>query len=311
MVSLKVTGVRIKGLRTIRDFEMRPQFGGSRGLPDVLLIGGGNGAGKSTLLRAIFTAFSQLLRPRHFGDIPPAVNADEVVVQFQIGQATACFVVGDKKFVDGHLGVGEIVFGFRRSENQKSQGELFFDGDWGAHFWRHSPSVMLSSCDFGRPIIDVQPSSRATWPPSPPSPVVFERAFLAATGRKPEGEAFSRYADRGDSRSISHVAAVAELFGLSPRGFEIEMLFGMAELDLRGGQLLAFQRLIQLGHCWASGALVMIDDVDLHLHSLTQNRVYETLDSWRRGFGGQLILAANSAHLFHRVDPVDVGVYVV
>lgn len=49
---------------------------------------------------------------------------------------------------------------------------------------------------------------------------------------------------------------------------------------------------------WTPGSIVMIDEPELHLHESALSRLWLTLQKWRDEFGGQLIVATQSPHLF-------------
>ncbi len=102
--SLKITGLHIRGLKSIGSLDLPGDGLGWDGpIPDFVMVGGINGSGKTTLLEFLAGAFSQMNRPLPDGqlvEVPPKVRALEAKIDFW--------------FDHGGLGFNSIRFPYRQ-----------------------------------------------------------------------------------------------------------------------------------------------------------------------------------------------------
>jgi hypothetical protein len=126
-----------------------------------------------------------------------------------------------------------------------------------------------------------------------------ERRYTAVGGFDAYAEAFRRFT--GDTKYLSWEQAelVVRLANSAVRHDLTELSSGEKQVLLLSGELLRY---------WRPGSLVMIDEPELHLHGIWQTKLYEALRFWQAERGGQVILATQSTHLFHTVEPGSVAI---
>ncbi len=121
--SLKITGLHIKGLKSIGSLDLPEDGLGWNGeIPDFVMVGGINGSGKTTLLEFLASSFeyAELFtsKGRDPIQLPPALSAAEARMDFEfsltgIRYESNRFLIGNQKFLDENS--SENWFGLLRS----------------------------------------------------------------------------------------------------------------------------------------------------------------------------------------------------
>ena len=118
--SLKITGLHIRGLKSINSLDLPEDgLGWSGPIPDFVMVGGVNGSGKTTLLEFLAGAFAQInhLSPDgQFVEMPRNLVASEARIDFSFGHAgddSPCmrFLIGNADYIRAHH--CENWFGFQ------------------------------------------------------------------------------------------------------------------------------------------------------------------------------------------------------
>lgn len=72
--------------------------------------------------------------------------------------------------------------------------------------------------------------------------------------------------------------------------------------DLSSGERQAFLLLAELRRYWKPGSLILIDELELHLHDAWQGKLYDVIKSMQVELGGQVIITTQSHSLFEMAD---------
>jgi predicted ATPase len=333
--SLKLTGLYVKGLRPIQKIELpRDGLGWGEKVPGLILLGGVNGSGKTTLLQFIAEALQLITRAPsgYFVDqIPYAVDAVEAWAEFEIEayevpKTKIRFIVGDEEFFGKNR--GDNYWGFLRMGSRHGFFEIHGNDTIQA---RHTitssfpnstiPSALYFSSE-GRTLVVPHEGYRAAGKLTTKPEFVYrwrrptewkdsleavlyslrwedlnareERRYTATEGFEAYSEAFRRFT--GDAKYLSWEEAqlVVRLANSAVRHDLVHLSSGEKQVLLLSGEILRH---------WKTGSLVMIDEPELHLHSIWQTKLYQALRFWQQERGGQVILATQSSHLFQTVDP--------
>ena len=68
--------------------------------------------------------------------------------------------------------------------------------------------------------------------------------------------------------------------------------------ELSSGERQALLLLAELRRRWKPGSLVLIDELELHLHDAWQGRMLDILTQMQRELGGQLVITTQSHSMF-------------
>jgi energy-coupling factor transporter ATP-binding protein EcfA2 len=332
---LRLAGLHIRGLRAIRQLELPKDGLGWKGqVPDLILLAGINGSGKTTLLNFLTEALALITRPfatNYDALLPNWLAAREAWVDFDLeSYEVPCtrmrFIVGENEFVESHKtencwsivrlpkgggrydAKGNILHQVRVNierwfrqitipslvsvsseertlivpgENYKAAGNLVDDQQFVHRWqppieWKDSLEALLYSLRWE----DLNASEEAPF-------TQFNRfAGYADAFRRLTGD--SKYLKFEDGKLVVKVAGSTVAHDLS------ELSSGEKQILLMTGELLRY---------WRPGSLILIDEPELHLHSMWQTRLYEALRYWQAERGGQVILATQSSHLLHIAEP--------
>lgn len=72
--------------------------------------------------------------------------------------------------------------------------------------------------------------------------------------------------------------------------------------DLSSGERQALLLLAELRRLWRPGSLILIDELELHLHDAWQGQLYEALLGMQQELGGQVIITTQSHSLFEMAE---------
>lgn len=323
---LLLSRILIRELRGLTNVDLPAEglsWGG--GFPAVCVIAGANGSGKTTLLRCI--AHAGRLLSHLPTKIPDEVAAEECRLDFVISDGISPsqeirFLVGDEKFIQKNQ--SQNCYGYTVTKtrpgilNRGAVGELRkLVGD---------PAVFAKST-----------VPRIVFLPSDTRDLVVPRVRYKAPGRLEDTAGFvawwerpaenqwggstlellfsARWADlnakeEGQIDSAQnferYVRAFADLtggrkrLGWTPQGDLVVELNGASHpvQDLSSGERQALLLLTELERLWRPGSLILIDELELHLHDAWQGRLYEAISAMQRKLGGQVLLATQSHALF-------------
>jgi predicted ATPase len=340
--SLKITGLHIRGLKSIGSLDLPGDGLGWDGpIPDMVMVGGVNGSGKTTLLEFLVGAFHHLannaLRIGSIESVAPDLRAVEARLDFRVEmpsfeEATIRFLIGSQFFI-GANAQGNwcgIVYG--------SQGP-----DLGT-----ITGVRTSFLDLFLHRVGLRPQFFSD--AFPPSVVYFPSGnrtlIIPATNYKSAGKLIDNipFIDRWRPPENWDSSLEARLYGLrwqylnareegrldEPNGFDayakaFDRFFeGRKRLrwtpkgelvvetksgdihdlaELSSGEKQVILFMGELLHRWRPGSLILIDEPELHLHESYQTRLWQSLVDWQKERGGQVIIATQSDHLFGISDP--------
>ncbi len=332
--SLKLTGLYIKGLRAIKKIELpRDGLGWGDQIPGLILLGGINGSGKTTLLQFLAEALQTLTMPlvdNFVRVIPKAIDAAEAWADFEIEayeipKTRMRFIVGDLDFCRNNR--GDTSWGIIRRRDRAGIFEIHGGAsqarqtivDWFAK--STIPSALYFSSDERTLVVPPEGYKSAgklttapefvhrwrrpaNWNDSLEAVLYAlrwddlnareERRYTAVGGFEAYAEAFRRFT--GDTKYLSWEQGelVVRLANSAVRHDLAELSSGEKQVLLLSGEMLRH---------WRPGSLIMIDEPELHLHSIWQTKLYEALRFWQLERGGQVILSTQSSHLFHTVEP--------
>jgi predicted ATPase len=328
----KITDLHIRGLRGLQKLDLpHDGMGWEKGFPPVSVIGGANGSGKTTLLRCIAAA-AQSLTTGLFSEIPPEVDAKECRIDFIISDAVGPpvslrFLVGEEPFTkDNHH---KNSFGYKRNERG---GIEYFSNGATAKLWETlgTPGIYATTFprvaffpSYERDLVVPKMSYRVSGQFSDEAAFVTEwqkdsrkergksllELLFAARwadlnakdlGKPEEAKNFERYTKAftdltlGEKRLVW--TAKGELVVELKNGAQHELQ------DLSSGERQAFLLLAELRRCWRPGSLVLIDELELHLHDAWQGKLYDILKDMQVELGGQVIITTQSHSLFEMAD---------
>ena len=134
--SLKITGLHIRGLKSIKTLDLPEDgLGWNGSIPDFVMVGGINGSGKTTLLEFLATAFSLMNCPlpdKRMIVVPPRVRAIEARIDFWfdspgLGSTSIRYLIGTNDFIQDNAKdtwFGLNYFGSEPSEQASLVGEV-------------------------------------------------------------------------------------------------------------------------------------------------------------------------------------------
>ena len=335
--SLKITGLHIRGLKSIKSLDLPADGLGWDGpIPDMVMVGGINGSGKTTLLEFLvesFEYFPQNLVPVEFREIPSSLRALEARLDLEFSIPESCddrfqFLIGDQAFLADN-GNG-TWFGFKyAAPSQKYQGrpENNLEDD---------PTARLVSWLFRSRDSDQYRSPVVVYFPSEGRNLVIpETSYKMPGDLTPSDEFVQRWQrpeewkdslparlyalrwedlnakEEGRPENATHFQSYQLAFDRffegrkrlrwTPKGeLVVETKSGdLHDLaELSSGEKQVILFMGELLHRWRPGSLILIDEPELHLHEYYQTRLWQSLVEFQKERGGQVIVATQSGHLF-------------
>jgi predicted ATPase len=328
---LGLTKILVRKLRGLSSVDL-PADGLSweSKFPPVSIVAGANGSGKTTLLRCI--AHAARLIASQPTKIPDEVDAAECRLDFLIGDSISSahevrFLVGSEGFIREHESPN--CYGYTVTKTRPavlSRGAV-------AELRRlvREPAAFAAST-----------LPRIVFLPSDTRDLVVPRVKYKAPGRLEDTAGFvawwerpadnqwagstlellfsARWADlnakeeghpeKADNfdrfvRAFGDLTAGRKRLGWTTKGELIVELNGASHpvQDLSSGERQALLILTELQRLWRPGSLVLIDELELHLHDAWQGRLYEAICAMQRELGGQVLLATQSHSLFEMAAP--------
>lgn len=329
----KITDLHIRGLRGLQKLNL-PQdgMGWENGFPPVSVIGGANGSGKTTLLRCIAEA-ARSIPPTELMGIPPAVDAEECRIEFLLSDAAGPliplqFLVGYREFIrenqqDTCFGYGFDDGGYPHPIFQGAVMSLWQSlSKAESHENTTFPRTVFFPSD-NRDLVVPQLSYQVSgefsddagfaveWQReslSRRSKSLLEILFAARwadlnakdQGKLEEAKNFDRYTKAFTDLTLGEKRLVWTIKG----ELVVEIKGGAQhELqDLSSGERQALLLLAELRRFWRPGSLILIDELELHLHDAWQGKLYDVIKSMQAELGGQVIITTQSHSLFEMAD---------
>jgi ABC-type transport system involved in cytochrome c biogenesis ATPase subunit len=334
----KITDLHIRGLRGLQKLDL-PQdgMGWEHGFPPVSVIGGANGSGKTTLLRCIAAAakafIGELFAGMPFAAVPQEVDAEECRIDFVLSDAAGPpasirFLVGDESFTKRNR--QKNYFGYEQGGRPHTQADfessvvnlgqslqrphlfatttfprvIFFPSDErdlvvpemsyqvSGQFHDEAEFVVEWQRDRGRQrgksLLELLFAAR--W------------ADLNAKdqGKPEKAKNFERY-----TQAFTDLTLGEKRLGWTAKGELVVELKNGAQHDLQdlsSGERQALLLLAELRRFWRPGSLVLIDELELHLHDAWQGKLYDVLKAMQVELGGQVIITTQSHSLFEMAD---------
>lgn len=324
---LKITGLHIRGYRSLRSVDWPADgLGWSGRVPDIVLVGGANGSGKTTLLELIYGVFDRMRSS--IVSARSAPRAPELVVDIEVGGESVegvfslRYAVGSREFLLGqqteHF-LGQLP-GTKEEflqtglwddlENLARNEALYLETDFPqvAYFPSGRP---LSFPEHDRELQARPPRSTLCYRYTPAKAYVDSITALFYDARWQDLNA----KEEGRPEEATHFAEYAEAFRRFI-GPDKQLIWDRGDLYVRTAegkrhdlpalssgekQVLLFA--VELQRQWYPGSLILIDEPELHLHEAWQTTLFELIRDLQRERGGQVILATQSNHLFGLAEP--------
>jgi ABC-type transport system involved in cytochrome c biogenesis ATPase subunit len=325
---IRINNLHVLGLRGLKRLEL-PTDGLSwrdDHIPDLVVIAGENGSGKTTLLKCIAQAARLLATPSRF--IPPEVAAEECLIDFLLSDGTDNqpqsfrFLVGDEAFVEKHLN-GDSYGLVRTGKHPKAITNKHIE---------HLRLVLKSPAGYSQstwPRVALFPSEeRDLVVPNvaykSPGRLSDEAGFVHAWERlagkqwsgstiellfsarwsdlnakdkgSKESNQFERY-----TKAFKALTSNKKTLTWTAKGdLVVELKNGITHPveDLSSGERQILLLLAELRRVWRPGSLVMIDELELHLHDKWQSRLLDVLRDMQCELGGQVLITTQSHSLF-------------
>ena len=295
-------------------------------IPSLVVVAGENGSGKTTLLRCIAQAARLLASPSH--SIPEEVAAEECLIDFvltdgmEYSQQSFRFLVGDDAFVEKNrdnrsyglvrtgkrpkLMSNKALDAIRTTLNSPSE---FSESSWPrvALFPSEERDLVVPTVSYKAPgrlsdelgfVVTWQRLAAKQWGGS-----TIELLFSARwsdLNAKDKGisekSQFEYY-----TKAFRLLTDDKKSLGWSAKGdLVVELQNGSTHSveDLSSGERQILLLLAELRRVWRPGSLVMIDELELHLHDKWQALLLGVLREMLAELGGQLIVTTQSHSLF-------------
>ena len=107
------------------------------------------------------------------------------------------------------------------------------------------------------------------------------------------------------TRAFADLTEGAKRLAWTPRGdLVVELADGTSHAvdDLSAGERQAVLLFAELRRLWRPGSLILIDELELHLHDAWQGKLYEALIRMQQELGGQVVITTQSHSLFSMAD---------
>ena len=335
----ELKSLHIRGLRGLQSLDLPADgLGWENGFPPLCVVAGANGSGKTTLLHCLAQGARLLTDKPEV--IPKELLAASCRIDFTLsdgleGPYDLRVLVGDQAFV-GPL-MTENCFGYLRDE----KGHRTLNNDFATPLQKirqilRSPKRLRASA-----------WPRLVFFPSDDRDLVVPDVGYRAPGKLADGAGFvetwkrlgpkswsgstvelffsARWADlnakeRGDQDKAVNFDLYARAFSGITGGrkkliwtTDGDLVVGLddgtthALEDLSSGERQALLLLAELRRRWRPGSLVLIDELELHLHDAWQGKLLEILTAMQAELGGQVIITTQSHSLFE-MAPLGTGV---
>ncbi len=119
-------------------------------------------------------------------------------------------------------------------------------------------------------------------------------------GKPGEARSFARY-----TKAFCDLTAGAKRLAWTAKGdLVVELASGAQHSvqELSSGERQALLLLAELRRLWRPGSLVLIDELELHLHDGWQGRLYDAVRAMQAELGGQVVIATQSHSLFEMAE---------
>ena len=324
--SLKLVGLHIRGLKSIRALDLPEDGLGWQGkVPDVMLVGGINGCGKTTLLNFLSDALELLFNP-HDRRAINSISAKEAVIEFdiqsdEIPPTRISFLVGDDAFIQEHRTNNSWWLAIQGGHASLPSGRtmaIFKSPSWADVITRLKIPSVLYIPSGERTLVIPPETYKAAGKITEANKFVYRWSPPRNWKDSPEAMLYSlRWADlnakeEGRPADATHFAPYAEAFRQFTGG-EKELIWKNGELVIRITKTGATHDLSELSsgekqvllltgellRHWRPGSLILIDEPELHLHPRWQDQFYLALCHWQKERGGQVILATHSRQFVH------------
>jgi predicted ATPase len=340
--SLKITGLHIRGLKSIGSLDLPGDGLGWDGpIPDFVMVGGINGSGKTTLLEFIIHAFDYFSRTfdlHDFQDLPAELRAVEACIDLRfripgLPDDGFRFLIGDKSFLTKNAEGMRFEFD-RISSLSAHRGRFQYHDQAGAvlrlenRLFRakneenyRSPTVVYFPSE-GRNLVipetsykmpgNLTPSDKFVqswqrpmdWKDSLPARLYALR--WEDLNAKEEGRPEEATHFQSYQLAFNRFFEGRKRLKWTPKGeLVVETKGGdIHDLsELSSGEKQVILFMGELLHRWRPGSLILIDEPELHLHESYQTKLWESLVDWQKERGGQVIVATQSGHLFGLSGP--------
>lgn len=327
----KITDLHIRGLRGLQKLDL-PQdgMGWENGFPPVSVIGGANGSGKTTLLRCIAQAVNAMAEEPT--ELPSDLNAEECRLDFQISDGSHLpvplrFYVCDNAVAERHR--TRDCYGYERFPDRvqpyltKREGRLWQAMSSSQRFAASSLPRLIYFPSDERDLVVPQVQYKApgklddssefvTWwrrsASQQWSGSLLELFFSARWadlnakdhGKPQDATNFDRYTRAFTDLTLGEKRLVWTLQG----DLLVELRDGTQHpvQELSSGERQALLLLAELRRFWRPGSLVLIDELELHLHDAWQGKLYDVIKAMQAELGGQVIITTQSHSLFEMAD---------
>lgn len=315
----RLTKVHIRRLRGIEALDLPEDgLGWGGAFPPVCVIAGANGSGKTTLLRCIVAAARVLAG--ELKEQPPDLDAEACLLAFASGDTRVWFEVGERVlrrnwpgFTMGFLtlgrpGVSQLIY--KKSEVEPKRR-------------RPMPRVVFlpsEDRDLIVPDVEYKAPGRLEADDIPAVSVWQRLGSKQWAGSTIELLFSARWADlnakeEGHPDEANHFASYADAFAdLTGRRKALawtrhgDLVVRLADgtthgvADLSSGERQALLLLAELRRRWRPGSLVLVDELELHLHDAWQARLLDVIRAMQRERGGQVIITTQSHSLFEMAE---------
>jgi len=329
-----LTDLHIRDLGGLRALDLpRDGLGWQDGFPPVSMVAGANGSGKTTLLNAIASAAKVLAEK--LDSLPLEVVPSECRMDFRLGDGKASplglrFLVGDEAFWDEHAAehcFGYVLRGERGRAVARTHGQgveelrrtlgkrkAFLDSLW-------PRLVFLPSEDRDLVVPDVAYKAPGKLEDQAGFVVAWQRLGPKAwRGSTLELLFAARWADlnakeQGQPEAAGNFARFTHAFSELTGGTKaLEWTLDgdlVVRLDsgsthglerLSSGERQALLLLAELRRLWRPGSLILIDELELHLHDAWQGKLLDVVCSMQAELGGQVIITTQSHSMFEMAD---------
>lgn len=324
----KITALHVRNLRGLRKLDLPEDGMGWAGFPGVSIVGGANGSGKTTLLRCIASAAELLCEQPT--DVPSDINALECLIDFMLSDGTTDpihlrFLVGEEAYVKEHL--TENCYGYTLNGKQPivihkgAITDIRRTIQVSARFAGSTfPRLVFLPSDernFTVPQVTYKAPGQlddtlrfvAVWQHNEQwNGSTLELLFSARwadlnakdLGKPEEATNFERY-----TKAFVDLTGGTKRLAWTLKGdLVIELLDGTQHplQDLSSGERQALLLLAELRRTWRPGSLVIIDELELHLHDAWQGRLYDVIRAMQTELGGQVIITTQSHSLFEMAE---------